>query len=82
MADSELTASELRQRYHRGGTVPDDQLNAQQLRARHGITHNSRDFSTADKNSGSVMNPAIIGVIVVIVIILIGGAVVLSGKDQ
>lgn len=38
--DSELSASELRQRYHRGGTLKDDELTAQQLRARHGIPSN------------------------------------------
>ncbi len=38
--DSDLSASELRQRYHRGGSIPDDQLSAPQLRARHGIAKN------------------------------------------
>ena len=38
--DSDLSASELRQRYHRGGTLRDDELSAQQLRARHGIPSN------------------------------------------
>ena len=40
MGDSELSASELRQRYNRGGTVKDDELTASQLRARHGIPKN------------------------------------------
>lgn len=40
MADSELSASELRMRYHRGGTVPDSDLTSSQLRARHGVPAN------------------------------------------
>ncbi len=42
MGDSGMSASELRQRYHRGGSVPDDQLSSAQLRARHAIPSNSR----------------------------------------
>ena len=38
--DSDLSASELRQRYGRGGSIPDDQLTARQLKARHGIPSN------------------------------------------
>lgn len=38
--DSDLSASELRQRYGRGGSIPDDQLTAAQLKARHGIPSN------------------------------------------
>jgi hypothetical protein len=44
MADSDLSASELRKRYHRGGTVKDDELTSAQLRARHAIPSNSKDF--------------------------------------
>ena len=40
MGDSELSASELRQRYNRGGSAKDDELSASQLRARHGIPKN------------------------------------------
>ena len=40
MGDSDLSASELRQRYHRGGSLRDDELSAQQLRARHGVPTN------------------------------------------
>lgn len=42
MADDEVSASELRKRYMRGGTLGDDQLTAAQLRARHAIPSNSR----------------------------------------
>jgi len=42
MADSELSASELRKRYLRGGTLNDDELTSAQLRARHAIPSNSK----------------------------------------
>jgi hypothetical protein len=40
MDDSSCSASELRQRYHKGGSAADDELTAAQLRARHGISSN------------------------------------------
>ena len=40
--DSELSASELRKRYMRGGTLNDDELTSAQLRARHAIPSNSK----------------------------------------
>jgi hypothetical protein len=45
MADSDLSASELRQRYHKGGTAGDDELTASQLRARHGVASNTKGLS-------------------------------------
>ncbi len=42
MADSDLSASDLRKRYMRGGTLSDDQLTAAQLRARHAIPANNK----------------------------------------
>lgn len=42
MTDSELSASQLRQRYHRGGQLKDDELTSAQLRARHAIPSNSK----------------------------------------
>lgn len=45
-ADSQLPASELRKRYHAGGSAPDSELSASQLRARHGIPANSKGAST------------------------------------
>ena len=44
MTDSELSASQLRQRYHRGGQLKDDELTSAQLRARHAIPSNSKLF--------------------------------------
>ena len=37
MGDDSFSASELRQRYHKGGSVPDSDLSASQLRGRYGI---------------------------------------------
>lgn len=42
MADSDLSASELRKRYHNGGSAKDDELTAAQLRARHGVSSNKK----------------------------------------
>ena len=42
MSDDQLNASELRKRYHRGGTIPDSDLSASQLRGRYGIENNGR----------------------------------------
>ena len=41
-ADDQMGASELRKRYHAGGSLPDDNLSASQLRARKGIKPNSK----------------------------------------
>lgn len=45
MGDSEYSASELRQRYHRGGTVKDDEMSSAQLRAKYAVPSNRRGFS-------------------------------------
>jgi hypothetical protein len=45
MADSDLSASELRQRYHRGGTLKDDELTSAQLRAKYAIPGNRKGES-------------------------------------
>lgn len=45
--DDGLSASELRQRYHRGGSARDDELSASQLKARYGIAANAKGQSTA-----------------------------------
>lgn len=65
MGDSELSATELRQRYNRGGTVKDDELSAAQLRARHGIPKNKDDFSTGAKDDNT--NTMVIVVIALLV---------------
>ena len=44
MSDDQLNASELRKRYHRGGTIPDSDLSASQLRGRYGIENNGRTY--------------------------------------
>ena len=39
--DDQMSAGELRRRYHQGG-VPDDQLSAAQLRAKAGVVSNRK----------------------------------------
>mmetsp|Transcript_31470 Transcript_31470/g.53093 ORF Transcript_31470/g.53093 Transcript_31470/m.53093 type:complete len:82 (+) Transcript_31470:65-310(+) len=70
--DSSLPASELRKRYHRGGTVADDELTSAQLRARHAIPANSKDFS----EGGESKPPNAIPVILLCVIMLIMIAII------
>jgi len=41
-------------RYHKGGSAPDSELSASQLRSRYGVAANKKDFSTG--NSGSDAN--------------------------
>jgi hypothetical protein len=52
MADSELSASELRRRYHKGGATNDNELSASQLRARYAIQSNKKEFSTSSNEHG------------------------------
>jgi hypothetical protein len=40
MSDSSMNASELRQRYQKGGSAKDSELTASQLRARYSIPQN------------------------------------------
>lgn len=42
MSDSGLSASELRRKYHAGGTASDADLSAAQLRSRYGIAANKK----------------------------------------
>jgi len=46
--DDVLSASQLRQRYQKGGELRDDQLTAAQLRSRYGLQSNSKNFSTSE----------------------------------
>eukprot|EP01031_Cornospumella_fuschlensis_P030539 gene30539-36908_t len=71
MDDSSLSASELRHRYHRGGTVPDDELTSAQLRARHAIPSNTRDFSTRDDSQGQG-NAGFLVIVAVVAVVAIG----------
>ncbi len=65
MGDDQLSASELRNRYGKNGSVPDNELTSSQLRARHAIPSNSKDFSTRESGEGS--NAIILIVFAVIV---------------
>ncbi len=56
-SDSQMSASDLRRRYGEGGEARDDELTAAQLRSRHAIKSNQKDFSTRDnlvKSAGSM----------------------------
>ncbi|CAM9795399.1 unnamed protein product [Heterosigma akashiwo] len=78
--DDGYSASELRQRYNKGGTYGDDQLTAAQLRARHGIQSNKADFSTSqggkDSGGGSAMM-----IIVIVLVIAAAGAFFFLNKS-
>ena len=52
MADDQKSAKELRE-YHKGGSIPSDQLSASQLRARESIRSNNPHFSTGDPNAST-----------------------------
>jgi len=79
MGDSDYTASELRQRYHRGGSIPDDELSAKQLRARWGVPSNQKDFSTSDKDIQQT-SPSLLVVIVIVAVLFVGGAILMFSK--
>lgn len=68
-----MSASEIRQRYARGGTAKDDELTASQIRARHAIPSNSKNFSTrqTEKEKSQAMMLAGIGVAIVVIVIVI-----------
>jgi hypothetical protein len=72
--DSGMSASELRQRYHKGGSVPDSDLSSSQLRARYGVASNKNDFSTSHKiNNGmdATMLYAIIAIVGIVGIFIV-----------
>ena len=69
--DSDLSASELKRRYHRGGSAKDDELSAAQLRARHAIPSNSRDFSTKNNKQKNQAYATIAGIGAIIAIIIL-----------
>ncbi|KAA0147296.1 hypothetical protein FNF27_07031 [Cafeteria roenbergensis] len=74
MDDSQLSAGELRRRYHAGGSVPDSELTASQLRSRHGIASNSKNFSDKPlSETSSLSTVAIMGGIVLLAMLLAAG---------
>ncbi|KAG2772544.1 hypothetical protein JG687_00000455 [Phytophthora cactorum] len=66
--DDGMSASDLRQRYERGGTVRDSDLSAAQLRSRYAIPGNTFKEKPSDSN------PMMIIAAVVVLVILAGGA--------
>ena len=71
--DDNYPASELRRRYQSGGTLPDSDLSASQLRSRHNIPSNRPDFSTG--NSRQAGFPTILLIIGLVVFIALGFAI-------
>ena len=69
MADSSLSASELKRRYHRGGSIPDDQLTSAQVRARHGIPSNRDDFASSKSGCGGFPIAATLAVVLVVLVL-------------
>ncbi|KAJ1410183.1 hypothetical protein B484DRAFT_190184 [Ochromonadaceae sp. CCMP2298] len=70
--DSDLSASELRKRYQRGGTIPDDALSSAQLRARHAIPSNSKDFAEGGRRkAGNGMSILLICLILAILLVVL-----------
>lgn len=47
MGDDGYSASELRRRYNKGGTLQDNDLSAAQLRARHNVKGRGNAFSSS-----------------------------------
>lgn len=82
MSDSQYSASELRQRYHRGGSVKDDELSSAQLRAKYAIPANRSDFSTSEgESTGGKSSTAMIGAVVgVLILLAIVAYFILSSK--
>ena len=69
MGDSELSASQLRQRYNRGGTASDSELSAAQLRARYGMPSNKN----IGKGGGDNTAMMVVAGVVVLAVVAVGG---------
>jgi F0F1-type ATP synthase assembly protein I len=66
-----MSASELRRRYAPGGELRDDELTAAQLRARHSVRSNTKDFSTREggrEASSGYTGAFILGLSVIVVV--------------
>ena len=78
MGDSDLSASELRRRYHKGGSLADSELSAKQIRARHAVPSNTADFSTRHGGAGGGSMP--MRLVGVLLLIAVGGLYFVLGK--
>ena len=67
---------QLRQRYNKGGSASDDSLSASQVRARHAISSNAKDFGEKGVGGSNTM------LLVVLVVVLGLGAVAFFMKQQ
>ncbi|KAG5187963.1 hypothetical protein JKP88DRAFT_347924 [Tribonema minus] len=72
--DDGFSASELRQRYSRGGTAKDSELSAAQLRARYGIA-NKPDVGMDKKGGANSSGQSSIATMVILVCILAAAGV-------
>src|SRR4051812_21527216 len=85
--DDQLSASQLRARYSKGGELDDSALTASQLRARHNIQANSKDWSTASsgQGGGSQQTFLVIGIAVLLLFAALGYMLLgrgVRGKDE
>ena len=70
MADSSMSAGELRRRYHKGGSAKDSDMSASQIRARHGVKN--REFAGAVSAGGGNQMTIIIAAVVILVLGAVG----------
>ncbi|KAJ1476772.1 hypothetical protein T484DRAFT_1964936 [Baffinella frigidus] len=64
MADDGMSASQLRQRYGRGGTAADSDLSASQLRGRYGVEN--KQFGQSNDNTMQMIVGAAVCFVVMI----------------
>ena len=55
MGDENLSASELRRRYHKGGTAKDSELSASQIRSRHNIENTKFSGGPVGAGGGNLL---------------------------
>ncbi len=78
--DDQFSASELRKRNLKGGSLADDQLSAAQLRARHGIAGNSKNWATADGDASSGLGGAAVAVIGLVLLAVVAWVIMRKGE--
>lgn len=71
-----MSASELRRRYHKGGTAKDSELSASQIRSRHNIENTKFSGGPVGAGGGNQMTLIIIAAVV----LLLGGAAFFFSK--
>jgi len=66
--------------YKKGGTATDDSLSASQLRARHGVQSNPRDFSTRQSAGGA--NGLFWAALLLIVVAILAGYLLFGSNSS